>query len=348
MKWAKVSKLSAYGRAESHLVQPSALGAIVTVSGAVLAICLAASEIGRYLWPEKLSTMVVDTHRGQHMRIHLNISTPMLPCGLVSLDVVDISGEHGDDTTMSLAHNGEIHKMRTDSQGRHLGYKEFIPAKPAWQTHFMLRPMRDEPADLLNKAIDDKEGCNIWGWLDVQRVAGNFHLGVHASSYFMLKSTQDALAKALQEQVAHQDGMMHNIELPADNAKLNMTHTIHSVHFGPHFPGQVNPLDGYTRRVDEETGVFNYFIKVVPTVYRKSRGSAIFANQYSVTEYFKQVHQHEAQMPAIYFRYEMSPIRVELDASSGQSFLQLLVKLAACIGGVFACTSFAAGVLPIK
>ena len=77
-------------------------------------------------------------------------------------------------------------------------------------------------------------------------------------------------------------------------------------------------------------------------------GSAIVANQYSVTEYFKQVHQHETQMPAIYFKYEMSPIRVELDASNGQSFLQLLVKLAACIGGVFACTSFAAGVLPLK
>ena len=67
-----------------------------------------------------------------------------------------------------------------------------------------------------------------------------------------------------------------------------------------------------------------------------------------MTEYFKQVHQHEAQMPAIYFKYEMSPIRVELDASSGQSFLQLLVKLAACIGGVLACTSLAAGVLPLK
>ncbi len=34
------------------------------------------------------------------------------------------------------------------------------------------------------------------------------------------------------------------LQLPADNSKLNMTHTIHSVHFGPHFPGQVNPLDG--------------------------------------------------------------------------------------------------------
>ena len=95
-----------------------------------------------------------------------------------------------------------------------------------------------------------------------------------------------------------------------------MTHTIHSVHFGPHFPGQVNPLDGeqiamegtfaagsvccphlsalqsgqrflaymqtgpglaagYTRSVSEETGIFNYFIKVVPTVYRKSRGQLL-------------------------------------------------------------------------
>ena len=67
-----------------------------------------------------------------------------------------------------------------------------------------------------------------------------------------------------------------------------------------------------------------------------------------MTDYFKQAHQHESQMPAIYFKYEMSPIRVELDASSGQSFLQLLVKLAACIGGVLACTSLAAGVLPLK
>ena len=39
--------------------------------------------------------------------------------------------------------------------------------------------------------------------------------------------------------------MCHSyLQLPADNSKLNMTHTIHSVHFGPHFPGQVNPLDG--------------------------------------------------------------------------------------------------------
>ena len=33
--------------------------------------------------------------------------------------------------------------MRTDTQGRHLGYKEFIPARPTWQSHFMLRTMRD-------------------------------------------------------------------------------------------------------------------------------------------------------------------------------------------------------------
>ena len=75
-------------------------------------------------------------------------------------------------------------------------------------------------------------------------------------------------------------------------------------------------------------------------------GKAVQANQYSVTEYFKQVHLHETQMPAIYFKYEMSPIRVELAAGSGLSFLHLLVKLAAVTGGVFALTSFTARLLP--
>ena len=63
--------------------------------GLPLAAQCSCSEVtGR---PPLLQQMVVDTERGQSMRIHLNVSTPALPCGLVSLDVVDISGEHGDD-----------------------------------------------------------------------------------------------------------------------------------------------------------------------------------------------------------------------------------------------------------
>lgn len=38
----------------------------------------------------------------------------------------------------------------------------------------------------LNQAMDAHEGCNLAGWLDVQRVAGNFHISVHAEDFLML------------------------------------------------------------------------------------------------------------------------------------------------------------------
>lgn len=40
----------------------------------------------------------------------------------------------------------------------------------------------------MNAALDKHEGCNIHGWLEVQRVAGNFHLSVHADHYFAMRS----------------------------------------------------------------------------------------------------------------------------------------------------------------
>ncbi len=34
--------------------------------------------------------------------------------------------------------------------------------------------------------MDAHEGCNLAGWLDVQRVAGNFHISVHAEEFLLL------------------------------------------------------------------------------------------------------------------------------------------------------------------
>jgi hypothetical protein len=42
-----------------------------------------------------------------------------------------------------------------------------------------------------------------------------------------------------------------------------MTHHIHEVSFGPHYPGMVNPLDGFERVVSgKQYEAFKYFIKV--------------------------------------------------------------------------------------
>jgi hypothetical protein len=44
----------------------------------------------------------------------------------------------------------------------------------------------------------------------------------------------------------------------------NMSHIIHKVSFGPEYPGQVNPLDGFKRIVgpDDAPQAYKYFLKV--------------------------------------------------------------------------------------
>ncbi len=34
--------------------------------------------------------------------------------------------------------------------------------------------------------MDAHEGCNIYGWLDLQRVAGNLRISVHIEDFFQL------------------------------------------------------------------------------------------------------------------------------------------------------------------
>jgi hypothetical protein len=44
----------------------------------------------------------------------------------------------------------------------------------------------------------------------------------------------------------------------------NMSHVIHKVAFGPEYPGQVNPLDGFKRILQpgESPKAFKYYLKV--------------------------------------------------------------------------------------
>lgn len=39
----------------------------------------------------------------------------------------------------------------------------------------------------MNQEMDAHEGCHVLGWLDVRRVAGNFHFTIHSQNFMMLK-----------------------------------------------------------------------------------------------------------------------------------------------------------------
>ena len=122
------------------------------------------------------------------------------------------------------------------------------------------------------KKMSKGEGCNLHGHFTVNRVAGNFHI-------------------AMGEGVDRDGRHIHQF-LPEDRINFNASHTIHELSFldeeyGDIVGANVNDdkkkrkkkdgidgersMNGVTKIVTEETGttgLFQYFIKVVPTVYK--------------------------------------------------------------------------------
>ncbi|KAK9808959.1 hypothetical protein WJX72_007060 [[Myrmecia] bisecta] len=335
MKWSKLGKFSAYARAENHLVQQTVHGAVVTCIGVLVAVILVWTELGIYFKPNQLQTMGVDLTRNELMRITLDMTFPALACPALSLDISDISGEGTSDT--SVARNGEIHKWRIDPKGNRIAMGEYIPPKhPGGNMGWVMRRPQDE-VNMLNQMVDAHEGCNIVGWIDVQRVAGNFHMSIHADNFMMLRKTQEDLAQAIRDHMYSVDESTGSMQIPTDTTSVNVSHTIRKLAFGAEFPGQVNPLDGFERIVDVESGIFKYFLKVVPTEFQRRNGRHIPANQYAVTEYYSALHKGEMQLPAVWFMYDFSPITVTI-SEKRRSFLHLLTRLCAVVGGVFAVT----------
>eukprot|EP00775_Hariotina_reticulata_P002169 gene2169-2488_t len=134
-----------------------------------------------------------------------------------------------------------------------------------------------------------------------------------------------------------------------------MSHIIHKVAFGPEYPGQVNPLDGFKRILQpgESPKAFKYFLKIVPTDYRSRMGLVLETNQYSVSEYAVPLMTADSQPGTgdshvtstirdafIDFTYDLSPIIMSINQSPA-SLLHFVVRLCAVVGGVLSVTRMA-------
>jgi hypothetical protein len=101
------------------------------------------------------------------------------------------------------------------------------------------------------KRMTKGEGCNLSGYMNVSRVSGNFHI-------------------AMGEGVERDGRHIHSF-LPEDAQNFNASHVIHHLSFGGTWEGNKDRvLDGVTKIVTKyhgTTGMFQYFIKVVPTTY---------------------------------------------------------------------------------
>lgn len=363
-----VRSIDAYPKIEGEFLTRTRTGACVSIFSFCLIIVLVTAELTVFFYPAQSHSLIVDSSRNEKLYINFNITFPRLDCSLVNLDAMDDSDEHQLKTSNSviekvrLEKDGSVHPEVSDAKlGGTLNSKEDIEKME------MKPKARDsecgscygagEPGECCNtcddirnaykkkgwafkasdhvklcvqegvqKGLEDGLGCNINGRFELAKVGGNVHFAPSDSLSHSRMSTSELVRFAM--------------------TKVDLSHKINSFSFGDHIPGVEYPLAGVEKNMaetrkkhnltDEQSGIYQYYIKVVPTEYTDWWGSTTLTNQYAVTTHFRSIDQLASNnVPGLFFYFELSAIRMKVKELNS-SVAHLLTSLMAIIGGVFA------------
>ncbi|GMT35544.1 hypothetical protein PFISCL1PPCAC_26841, partial [Pristionchus fissidentatus] len=133
--------------------------------------------------------------------------------------------------------------------------------------------------------------------------------------------------------VALSSGLFHGHGDAGQNR--NISHRIEQINFGPRVTGLVSPLAGAEQISESGHDVYRYFLKVVPTkIYHGMFDRYTMTYQYSVT-FMKKSSDSTYSDGGIYIEYEFSATVIEIRERI-QTLLQLLIRICAIAGGIFA------------
>ncbi|KAF2836323.1 endoplasmic reticulum-golgi intermediate compartment protein-like protein 3 [Patellaria atrata CBS 101060] len=303
---SRFTRLDAFTKTVEDARVRTTSGGIVTIVSLVTILYLVWSEWADYRRVVVRPELVVDKGRAEKMQIHMNISFPRVPCELLTLDVMDVSGE----IQAGVAHGVQKVRLRApeegggaiESKGLKLHAEEATHLDPNYCGECFGAPappdarkpgccntcdeVRDAYASVswsfgrgegveqcqrehYAERLDEqrKEGCRVEGDIQVNKVIGNFHFAPGKS---------------------FSSGNMHVHDLEnyfKQDAPHSFTHEIHQLRFGPQLPENIiarlgergvggvwtnhhiNPLDGTSQHVMDKAFNFMYFVKVVSTAY---------------------------------------------------------------------------------
>lgn len=159
-----------------------------------------------------------------------------------------------------------------------------------------------------------KEGCKIFGFVEVARVSGNLHIAPGRS-------------------FDHDHRHVH--DLTGLGGSFNTTHIINHLSFVTNHPSH---LDGTKHIAEHSMASFRYYIKVVSSIYVHLNGTSTPNSDYAVTIHQSSSNDGEGSPPGVYFVYEFAPMMVKY-TEHDRPFLHFLTSVCAIIGGVFSFAS---------
>lgn len=358
---------------------------------AFLIVVLTWSEFWEYRTVSVVPRLEVDKARDAKLALRLNMTFPRVPCYLLSLDVVDVVGEmqmdiNHDVERTRLGRNGESlgiqggHGLAGDASkyvkeaGRGPDYcgscygadgppsgccntcddvrEAYVRSSWSFTTPDEIQQCRDEHWTERIKE-QNHEGCNIAGEVHINRVVGNLHLNP---------------GRAFQRNSVHTHDLVPYLQGAGDEFH-HFGHIIHDLSFGTldefmdHRAGRIasstkeklgitDALRGRKAHTEQSQFMFQYFLKVVPTEYKRLSGQGLETFQYSATSYERDLAPYDPQLghddpsksdgnvvrsvegiPGVFFNYEISPLRV-IQTETRPSLWHFLSNLCAIFGGI--------------
>ncbi|KAI0769911.1 Sec1 family-domain-containing protein [Fomes fomentarius] len=296
-------------------------GALLTIIAAAIIFSFTTIEFLDYRRVNVDTSIVVDRSRGEKLTVNMNVTFPRVPCYLLSLDVMDISGETQSDITHNILKTrldergvpvpdsittelqNDLDKLNEQRQNGYCGscYGGVEPEGGCCQTcedvrqAYVNRGWSFNRPDSIEQCVKEgwseklkeqaHEGCNIAGKVRVNKVVGNIHLSPGRSFR--------TAAHNLYELVPY---------LRTDGNRHDFTHKIHHLAFegddeydfnkarlGKEQKQKLgiaaNPLDGTEGRTIKQNYMFQYFLKVVSTQFQTLDGKTVNTHQYSATHF---------------------------------------------------------------
>ena len=321
-----IRELDAFPKVPESYQVTSTSGGTVSILTFLFIGILVFSEFLYYRGTEMKYAYEVDKETDSKIRINVDMTVAMR-CSDIGADVLDLSGT-SIDTQNNLKLEDAYFEMSTNQKS---WWKMFKIIRNETASNYrtineVLEVMsviggksiptympKHDASEFAGKSYD---ACRIFGNIEVNKVAGNFHI---------------TAGKAIQ----HPRGHAHLSALVSDDA-LNFSHRIDLLSFGEPNPGIVNPLDGELQTTENNHQMYQYYIKIVPTsIHTLSRQTK--TNQFSVTQRIRAINHASGShgVAGIFFKYDLSSIKVSVKEHR-RPFGQFLIRLCGIIGGIFA------------